>query len=202
VSPPPRPVPPLAALATRPAAATPPFGRARTIARRWRGRQGRRELGEVGPGTRPSGFANRQGRRRWWGARSRADQASGGGYRLRRRLGGQAERREEPPHGVGFGHRAEDPPRASAARTDQDLDREHAAEESAPGPSPGGSPAGVRARAVRRRRDDRRSPAGTRGEDAMVGEQRPARRGDATFIMPLLRYQSCASTGGLGRTSS
>jgi hypothetical protein len=30
----------------------------------------------------------------------------------------------------------------------------------------------------------------------VVGEQRPARRGDATFIMPLLRYQSCASTGG------
>jgi hypothetical protein len=61
---------------------------------------------------------------------------SGGGHRLRRWLGGQAECREEPPHGVGFGHRAEDPPRAPAALTDQDLDREHAAEETGPGPSP------------------------------------------------------------------
>jgi hypothetical protein len=33
---------------------------------------------------------------------------------------------------VGFGHRAEDPPWTTTARTDQHLDREHPAEQ--PGP--------------------------------------------------------------------
>jgi hypothetical protein len=43
-----------------------------------------------------------------------ARRSGGGDWPPRRRLGGQAERREEPPHGVGLGHRAE-PPRAPAA---------------------------------------------------------------------------------------
>ena len=46
VSPPPRPIPPLTASATPPSA----WQYARTIARRWRVRQGRREVGEVRPG--------------------------------------------------------------------------------------------------------------------------------------------------------
>jgi hypothetical protein len=51
--------------------------RARTIARRWRVRQGRREVGEMRPGTRPTGPAGGRGdgRARWW-ARSRAGQAA------------------------------------------------------------------------------------------------------------------------------
>ena len=63
-----------------------------------------------------------------------ARRSGGGDGPPRRRLGGQPERREEPPHRVGLGHRAEDPPRAAAAGTNQDLDREHPAEE--PGPRP------------------------------------------------------------------
>ena len=47
----------------------------------------------------------------------------------RRRLGRQPPRREEPPHRMGLGHRAEDPPRAGTAGTDEDLDRKHAAEQ-------------------------------------------------------------------------
>ena len=38
----------------------------------------------------------------------------------RRRLGRQPPRREEPPHRMGLGHRAEDPPRAGTAGTDED----------------------------------------------------------------------------------
>ncbi len=55
--------------------------------------------------------------------RSTAGQAAGTG-----RPGGgsaaKAERRQQPPHGVRFGHHAEDPARAPAALADQDLDRE------------------------------------------------------------------------------
>jgi hypothetical protein len=54
----------------------------------------------------------------------------------RRRLGGAPERREEPAHGVGFGHRVEDPPRAAAAGTHQDLKPEHPLEQPRPGPPP------------------------------------------------------------------
>jgi hypothetical protein len=78
---------------------------------------------------------------------------------------------------VGFGHRAEDPPRAPAAVAHQDLDREHAVEEPGPRPSPRESPVGVRAGVVRRGgRDDRRAPFGPRGEEPMIREQGPARR--------------------------
>jgi hypothetical protein len=102
----------------------------------------------VRPGTYPVWSANRPRRpRRVVGTIARG--SGGGDGAAGRRLGGQAERREEPPHGGGVGPRAEDPPRAPTALTDQDLDREHAAEESGPGPSSRGSPAGVRARAVR-----------------------------------------------------
>jgi hypothetical protein len=63
-----------------------------------------------------------------------ARRSGGGDGPPQRRLGGQAERREEPPHGVGLGHRAEDLPRVAAAWTNQDLEREHPAQE--PGPRP------------------------------------------------------------------
>jgi hypothetical protein len=46
-----------------------------------------------------------------------------------RRLGGEPERREEPPHRVGLGHRAQDPARAGTAIAGQDVDREHAAQQ-------------------------------------------------------------------------
>jgi hypothetical protein len=51
-----------------------------------------------------------------------------------RRLGGEPERREEPPHGVGLGHRAQDPPPALAAVTHQHLKPEHPLEQPRPGP--------------------------------------------------------------------
>jgi hypothetical protein len=46
----------------------------------------------------------------------------GGDGTVRRRLGRQPERAEQAPHGVGLGHRTEDSPRATAARTNQDLE--------------------------------------------------------------------------------
>jgi hypothetical protein len=52
----------------------------------------------------------------------------------RRRLRSQPQRHQHPPHRVGLGHRAQDPPRASAALTYQHLDREHPADEPGPGP--------------------------------------------------------------------
>jgi hypothetical protein len=76
------------------------------------------------PGTRPTGAANRRGRRRRWWARSRAGQAAGAG-RPGRRLGRQPQSREEPPHRMGFGHRAEDPPPAPAAIAHQHIKAEH-----------------------------------------------------------------------------
>jgi hypothetical protein len=84
-----------------------------------------------------------------------AREASGGGDDgIRRRLGGEPERREEPAQGVGLGHGAEHPPRAAAARTDQDLKREHAAQEL--GPRPASRDWGRRPRVGRRRRRDER----------------------------------------------
>ena len=47
-------------------------------------------------------------------------------HRPGRRLGGQAERREEPAHGVGLGHRAQDPPWTATVWIVEDLDREPA----------------------------------------------------------------------------
>jgi hypothetical protein len=42
-----------------------------------------------------------------------------------RRLGRQPQRREEPLHRMGFGHRAEDPPPAPAAIAHQHIKAEH-----------------------------------------------------------------------------
>ena len=50
------------------------------------------------------------------------------------RLSGKAEHGEEPAHGMGLRHGPEDPPRAAAARTHEDLNREHPVEEPRPGP--------------------------------------------------------------------
>jgi hypothetical protein len=70
--------------------------------------------------TGPRGSAGRLG-----GMRRVADAVSGGGAggadgAARRGLGGEPERREEPPHRVGVGHRAQDP----AAERDHGAGRE------------------------------------------------------------------------------
>ena len=52
----------------------------------------------------------------------------GAGRETGRRLGGQPERPQQPLHGVGLGDRAEEPARAGPARTDEHVNREHAAE--------------------------------------------------------------------------
>jgi hypothetical protein len=44
-----------------------------------------------------------------------------------RRLSGQPEHAEQPPDGVGLGHRAQDSARAGTARAHEDVDREHPA---------------------------------------------------------------------------
>ena len=112
------------------------------------------------------------------GGRDRAQGSGGRDGSAGRRLGGQAERGQDPPHRMGFGHRAEDPPRAPAAVAHQDFDREHAVEELGPRPPSWSTRAGVRARVVRRgRRDDRRAPFGPWGEEPVIREQGPARRG-------------------------
>jgi hypothetical protein len=73
-----------------------------------------------GPVSAAAGGVNRRVRRP---GRAGTSGASGGGdHEIRRRLGREPERREEPAHGAGLGHRPEDPPRAAAARTDQDLE--------------------------------------------------------------------------------
>jgi hypothetical protein len=100
VSPPPHPVPPLAASATSPAARPNDSAALASPARAAGGRSGEarnppHRVGEQTAPVTPRGGCDRT--------------------RVGRRLGGQAERREEPPHGVGFGHRAEDPPPTPAA---------------------------------------------------------------------------------------
>jgi hypothetical protein len=81
-----------------------------------------------------------------------------------RRRGGEPERRREPSHRVRLRHRPQDPPRAAAARTDQDLDRKHPAQELGPG-SAARNRRRRRPRVGRRRlRHDGRSPASVRGE--------------------------------------
>jgi hypothetical protein len=101
-----------------------------------------------------------------------------GVWRWRRRDPAAARPRARAPRGAGarrgLRHRPEDPPRAAAARTDQDLDREHAVQEPGPRPQSWRARAGVHARVVRCGRDDRRSPAGARGQQAVVRQQRPA----------------------------
>ena len=78
----------------------------------------------TGPGARtpPAGRTDETGGWRRWRARSTADQAAGTGG-PRRRPGRQPQRREEPPHRAGLRHRAPDPARAAAARTDRSSDR-------------------------------------------------------------------------------
>ena len=62
------------------------------------------------------------------------DRGSGGGSGApRRRLGRQPQRREEPPHRMGVGHRAEDPPPAPAAIAHQHIKAEHARSRSGSG---------------------------------------------------------------------
>ena len=78
---------------------------------------------------------------------------------------------------MGLGHRAHDPARAGTAGTDEDLDREHAVVEPGPRPPSWRARAGVLARVGRCGRDDRRSPAGARGQQAVVRQQRPPWRG-------------------------
>jgi hypothetical protein len=46
----------------------------------------------------------------------------------RRRLSGEPERCQEPPHRLRLGHRAHDPARARTARTDEDVNRDHPAD--------------------------------------------------------------------------
>jgi hypothetical protein len=48
--------------------------------------------------------------------------SGGGDGPPRRRLGGEPQRGQEPPHGVRLGHRAHDPTRAGTARTDEHLE--------------------------------------------------------------------------------
>jgi hypothetical protein len=83
-----------------------------------------------------------------------------GVWRWRRRDPAAARPRARVPRGAGarrgLRHRPEDPPRAAAARTDQDLDREHAVQEPGPRPQSWRARAGVHARVVRCGRDDRR----------------------------------------------
>jgi hypothetical protein len=103
-----------------------------------------------------------------------------GVWRWRRRDPAAARPRARAPRGAGarraLRHRPEDPPRAAAARTDQDLDREHAVQEPGPRPQSWRARAGVHARVVRCGRDDRRSPAGARGP---AGRGTPATAGVA-----------------------
>jgi hypothetical protein len=136
---------------------------------RWAQNPCRRLRGQTGPLAPGSGGGD-------WGADQAADPGSGGGSAaspratsIRRTAGGSvtAPRIRRGPRS---GHR-------------QDLDGEHPAEEPGPGPSARGSRARRRARVVRgrlvrrRRRDERRSPCGPRGEQAVIGQQGPARRG-------------------------
>ena len=97
---------------------------------------GRRWPGAVGGRGGPGGAAGRPGR----GAGVTASAAkaasfrSGAGGRCPRQLSGKPEHRQEPPHRVGLGHRAHDPARAGTTRTDEDINREHAAEKGGPPP--------------------------------------------------------------------
>src|SRR5262245_37344582 len=103
-----------------------PLDRVWTIARHRGGRQGvtggQRARGTGGPGYLPPAGAQTGTVPPRGGSRSTVGQAAGPGGG-RRRLGGQAERPEEPPHRMRLGDRAENPPRPRTARTDEDLDR-------------------------------------------------------------------------------
>ena len=102
-----------------------PSGAAGTIARDHRGRQGRAGGGEGGSGPRrPSRRTDEDGGPGVVGVIDR--ESGGGGGPPGRRLGGQAEGRQEPAHGVRLRHRPEDPPWASAAVTHEHVEPEHA----------------------------------------------------------------------------
>jgi hypothetical protein len=97
-------------------------------------------------------WASRRDRRRRGGAIARA-RSGGGAGPPRRRLGGEPECREEPAHGVGLGHCAQDPPPAPAAVTHEHLKPEHPLEQPRPGPEALGKRAarpGISRDAVRR----------------------------------------------------
>ena len=138
----------------------------------------------------PPGRPGRGGRRTTWlrpRAGRRAERVSpgradagidgelpGGDGTGGRRLTGQPQRGEPPLDRVGPVTRPEDPPRTAAARTDQDLERKHPAQERRPGPA-----ARDRRRRPRvgrgRRRHNGRSPTGPRGEDPVIRQQRAPR---------------------------
>jgi hypothetical protein len=75
------------------------------------------------PGTRPAG-PRTDGDGRAGGGRDRPWIGGGSGPH-RRRLGRQPQRREAPPHGMGVGPRAEEPPPAPAAIAPQHIKAEH-----------------------------------------------------------------------------
>ena len=105
-----------------------------SVARSGEGRQRWPERGRTPGPAGPPGRAGpaRQGARRGGGASRLRAGADGD---ARGRLGDEAERRQPPPHRVGLGDGAEDAARAGTARTDEDVDREHAAEKLGPGSS-------------------------------------------------------------------
>jgi hypothetical protein len=176
----------------------------------------------MGVGTRPSGAAGRRGTaarggRPGSGGAGESGRADGV---ARRRFRGQPQRRQHPPHRVGLGvcpekadvfsgsqsHRGKSQtpcrcsrqrplfllvkvqPRQLASQPGSILDR-RGGHESAESSS--GNALGCRG-AVPNGQEGKR--AGGPQHYGMVGQQGPARRRDATFIMPLLRYQSSAST--------
>ena len=113
-------VPPSIASARPPAAGG---CRRNDTAERYRGSGGAGKgppaVGTGGPKTRPP--QRRTDGTSGAGVGSAIDRGSGGGDGAAgRRLGGEPERRQEPAHGVGLRHRAQDPPRAAATRTDED----------------------------------------------------------------------------------
>ena len=145
---------------------------ARTIARRWRVRQGRRELGVVRPGTTRAGPG------------AIGDGGAGGGDRAQVRRRGRAapaaaRRPGRAPRGAGAPRGVPSPRRGSAAgRRSGDKPGPRSR---TPAPEPGPRPAawdGRRRLRVgrRRRRDDRRSPAGraTRDDRAQLSDVRVA----------------------------
>jgi hypothetical protein len=96
----------------RPPAPRPPLGAPRERSR---------GVSEPGQGIGRSAWGAPRGRRTdgtgGLAAGALARGSGGGGDARRRRLSGEAERRQEPAHGVGLRHRAQDPPRAVTALT-------------------------------------------------------------------------------------
>jgi hypothetical protein len=151
----------------RPVAASRHDGR--SVARGGAARQGRLKGGEMRPRTRASGPAERRDSPAGW-TRSTADQAAGAAALAAARPPGAGARRRAPSPPPGS-------PRATAALTDEHFDREHPAQDRGPGPAARARPTRGRPSVGRRLRgDDSGSPAGTRGEEPVIGHQGPPRR--------------------------